>query len=194
MTEKNNQDWQSKFWRKFFIGLVILCFLNPVISIVKESCANSKADANLTPVSEPPSGYVFSGMFWGDCIAPLEIETRGTDGYYFKFVLLESYDEDFKRTEEHIKVETKAAFYIRGGDTIEFDIPLGKYEVYYATGKTWYGEEYLFGSKTVYNKIGQQLSFYIDSNGDVHGHKISLKMTSDGNLDVDTIYVDDFPK
>ena len=40
--------------------------------------------------------------------------------------------------------------FVHKGSTVKVKIPLGTYELKYATGERWYGYDYLFGPSTVY--------------------------------------------
>lgn len=45
------------------------------------------------------------------------------------------------------------SFMVGAGHSVEVFVPHGTYEIYYASGETWYGTELLFGSETVYGKL-----------------------------------------
>lgn len=83
--------------------------------------------------------------------------------------------------------------FIRSGMTFETDVPLGSYEVYYATGDTWYGEEELFGPDTRYYKCDGTFDFTQDSEG-YNGWTLTLTAVYGGNLDTDLVDESDFPK
>lgn len=83
--------------------------------------------------------------------------------------------------------------FIRSGMTFETDVPLGKYEVYYATGDAWYGEDNLFGPDTQYYKCDGTFDFTEDSQG-YNGWTLTLTAVYNGNLDTDSIPAAVFPK
>ena len=72
--------------------------------------------------------------------------------------------------------------YIRGGDTVEVDVPLGSYEIRYAAGDTWYGEDELFGPETSYNKADDLFTFS-DTGYQISGYTITLYQVVNGNLE-----------
>ena len=98
--------------------------------------------------------------------------------------------DDFSKG--YYEAATKIKFYIRGGESIELNLPLGIYEIYYATGKTWYGEEYLFGKDTVYHKCEGTFAF-TESEEDYNGWIIELLPVENGDLATDIIDQSQFP-
>jgi len=108
-------------------------------------------------------------------LAPFEIKTSSIDvDYYIKMTNIG----------ENIPMMT---MFINGGETLNVDIPIGAYEVKYATGQTWYGEEYLFGPETQYTKLDNTFEFTEDESG-TNGWTVDLLEQVDGNLD--SIYID----
>jgi hypothetical protein len=112
-------------------------------------------------------------------LAPLKIVTAaGGPNYYVKIV-------DWK---------THAAtlvFFVRSGDTTTVRIPLGVYELRYAAGESWYGEEYLFGPETAYAKADE--SFDYRAHGEeVSGFSVELIKQINGNLSESRIRASDF--
>ena len=83
----------------------------------------------------------------GEAVASLTIRTRGDDRHYF-IKLVES------RTDRSV-----LTVFVRGGQRITVDVPLGRMEMRYTVGSTWYGDELLFGPDTVYNKVDRVLEF-----------------------------------
>ena len=47
---------------------------------------------------------------------------------------------------------TLLSFYVRSGESATVDVPAEKMYVHFAAGKTWYGEELLFGKDTFYSQ------------------------------------------
>ncbi|NDP46865.1 MAG: hypothetical protein GZ085_00470 [Sulfuriferula multivorans] len=72
-------------------------------------------------------------------------------------------------------------FFIRSGGTIEADVPLGTYELKYATGKDWSDAESHFGPRTNYWKSGKRVTFSFDGN-QYAGNEVQLIMQRTGNL------------
>lgn len=81
-------------------------------------------------------------------------------------------------------VDTKIAIlaaYIKGGDIYETKVPLGRFELVYATGDKWLGEEELFGEKTSRRKSDTTMVFEISGNK-IMGQRVSLIKVKSGNL------------
>ena len=87
----------------------------------------------------------------------------------------------------------KMSFYVHGGQTVDLDVPCGKYRIYYATGTTWYGTNQLFGDGTHCTELKSIFEFEETADG-YNGWTIELEPVYDGNLDSDTIPMDKFPK
>ena len=103
-------------------------------------------------------------------LAPLTLQTDSSDAsaYYVKLV-----DEDTGLTE--------ISFFICPGQTVELDIPLGNYHVYYATGLQWYGNSELFGATTSCFKMDDLFYFYYQD-GYYNGYTLILSGAENGNL------------
>lgn len=126
---------------------------------------------NLPPVALPANGTVRSYGF-SEAIAPLTIATRTGGGHYF------------------VKLRTVgsgaliAEVFVREGQRASIEVPLGTYELTYATGRTWYGPEAgaLFGPETRYAKADDIFTFRIDGN-QIQGYTIELYLQTHGNLE-----------
>lgn len=102
-------------------------------------------------------------------IAPLAIVTpAGEESYYVKLI-----DTDLP-----IPVMT---IFIGPGQHFETEVPLGSYKLRYATGKTWYGEEHLFGPNTAFNEAEKEFVFE-DQGNQVSGFTVELIKQRSGNL------------
>jgi hypothetical protein len=119
------------------------------------------------PVVQPPSGTLrrFSP---GEAIAPFQIQTSGAGSYLVKL-------EDAYRGTDVMDI------FVRGGDTIEVEVPLGTYVVKYASGTTWYGYDYRFGPETSYNKAETTFAFRNDGY-QITGYTVTLYQVRDGNM------------
>lgn len=104
-----------------------------------------------------------------DQMAPLTIESfPGSPNYYIKLVDWSSH-------------EPVMLLFIRSGEVLSGKVPLGAYEIHYAAGNAWYGEEYVFGPETSYTKADTQLVF--EREGDkLAGYTIQLRKQPEGNL------------
>ena len=101
-------------------------------------------------------------------VAPLEIQTSAGSNYLVKL-------EDVSTGSNILDV------FIRGGSTIEIEVPLGTYRLKYAAGQTWYGYEHYFGPSTGYSKADSNFRFYNDGYR-VSGYTVTLYQVRDGNL------------
>ena len=100
-------------------------------------------------------------------IAPFTIETSGDEDYLVKLVPLSS--------------GNTIEIYVRGGTTTEVKVPLGRYEMRYASGNEWYGNQILFGPSTSCSKSTSPLSFTSDYGG-VSGYTVTLYRVPHGNM------------
>lgn len=126
-------------------------------------------DADLIPFPYPENGApLYNYCDPSERVAPLTIKTRGDDAYYVKLVS--------RHNPNHW-----VAFFVRPNQTAEYLMPLGDFELRYASGRVWYGSKFFFGSDTVYSKANDILSFSLD--GDYYsGHTITLYPVSNGNM------------
>jgi hypothetical protein len=127
------------------------------------------------PQSLPLSGVLRGAVGQSNSTGPLTIKTRtGSGNYYVKLV------------EKHSGT-TRMTIFIRSGETTSMAVPSGTYEMRYATGQTWYGEETLFGDSTSYNKADSDFTF---SSG--LGYTVELYLQQFGNLETESINKDNF--
>lgn len=95
---------------------------------------------------------------------------------------------------KHISTSSQnMSFYVRGGSTVDLDVPLGEYDIYYASGSAWYGKDDLFGPTGSYHKCEDTFAFTLS--GDTYdGWTLTLYPVANGNLDTEEINIDEFPK
>lgn len=103
-----------------------------------------------------------------DALAPFEIKTSGNTDYFVKLV-------DLYTGKEVVDI------FVRGGQTSEIEVPLGSYQMRYASGQTWYGYEDHFGNATSYNKSTSTFAFTEDSRG-YSGYTVTLYRVQNGNM------------
>ncbi len=115
-----------------------------------------------TPVSLPPSGVIHKNYVKG--FAPLTIQTRH-DGrhYYVKLIRENDHSEAFSA-------------FLKSGFTLTEHVPVGKYRLKYAVGKTWYGIKWLFGSETVFHSMDQVFDFRFQGN-EIKGYRLNLYLS-----------------
>lgn len=103
-------------------------------------------------------------------VAPLIIKTSSNGGYHYFFKVV--------NTANHREI---GSYFIRSGGLIEIEVPVGTYEIRYASGKQWYGTGYLFGPETTYSKADRNFTFGFDGY-QYNGYTIELIMQQNGNL------------
>ena len=103
-------------------------------------------------------------------VAPLKIKTPVTSVEHYFIKVVDDLEENIVKT-----------IFIRSGNTIDTKMPLGSYIIKYATGKTWYGTEHLFGPETIYSKANKTFIFTREANG-YSGYTIELILQQHGNL------------
>lgn len=103
-------------------------------------------------------------------VSPLTIRTSssGGDHYFVKIANIGSGLEI-------------GSYFIRSGETLNIKVPLGIYELKYASGRQWYGLNHLFGPDTVYSKAESVFTFSFDGN-QYSGYTIELITQRNGNL------------
>jgi len=114
-----------------------------------------------------------------EAIAPLEIKTRGNSGFYYVKLV------DFDTKKPVLTV------FIYGGRIVNIDVPLGSFELKYATGDTWYGTKQLFGPNTACSKADKRFDFKQIGN-QVSGYAVELYLQVDGNLATAPIPLSEF--
>lgn len=134
-------------------------------------------DANLVQQEYPASGSIlYESGASRPC--PLKVITPSSStAYYIKLV-----DSDGNKV---------FSTFIQPGESIEVDVPAGTYCLRYATGRKWYGETDLFGSKTQYAEAIEPFYFYGDSSG-YHGYTVELYKQPDGNLNEKSLSKEQF--
>jgi hypothetical protein len=190
--QSDKHDWRSAVW--LFVGVGSVVFLawallseegrrtgpgagtnlNPTASMLPSSTPPAPA---LKPQPSPPNNFV-RRLTSGEPLAPLEIITSGSGDFLVKLV-----DTRSKRAILDL--------YVRGGQRAEIDVPLGTYELRYASGDAWYGYDRLFGPDTSYSKADTVFEF-TDSGYQYSGYTVTLYRVSNGNLRTRTISASDF--
>lgn len=111
---------------------------------------------------------VHGGQSWassaGEKLAPLSISTSIGQDYLIKLV-----NRNTGAVDGYI--------YLRGGAPFKTDVPLGQYEMRYASGPKWCNTTDHFGPQTQYAKVLQPLDFAIEQ-GQYAGYVIDLTIDS----------------
>ena len=135
-----------------------------------ESATAPEAEPTPEPEPRPGNGYVFfSNRDISNCVFKLENNTNYD--YYMKFVEVDT-------------GEDVIAFYSRAKSNISVNVPIGNFELRYAAGKEWYGEELLFGEFTVYSRDEEPYPY--DSDWLVW----EVRFNSLNTVDMDKMYVE----
>lgn len=125
-----------------------------------------------------PSNGILTRFNSHEYIAPLEIITTGSEHHYLKLINLKTN-------------KTALTIFVKAGQTVEIKVPLGNYEIKYATGTKWYGENLLFGPDTQYAKADDTFAFTEDAEG-VYGFTLELYQQTNGNLSETILSAEDF--
>ena len=122
-------------------------------------------------LARTPPGLVFQH--------PVRVVTAaGSPSYYVKLVDWEMH-------------AARLVFFVRSGQTVAVRVPIGVYELRYAAGEKWYGEEYLFGPDTVYRRADEQFDFRAEGDK-ISGFTVELIKQVNGNLRETSIKPSDF--
>lgn len=136
----------------------------------------AKIKKDLIPEALPYTGYTNRQTFNG--VAPLRIKVSEGSHYWVKI-------------ENALTGDELASYFIRAGETLNIEVPIGSYEVKYASGKQWYGESELFGTNTSYAKADEILNFRFDGYS-YNGYSIELIQQVNGNLETTSISEGEF--
>ena len=85
--------------------------------------------------------------------------------------------------------------YVKGGTTVEVEVPFGTYTMRYATGTIWYGYEYLFGPDTFYAQADETFVFERERTVDgwsISGFTVTLYPVTGGNLSTTRMRASEF--
>jgi hypothetical protein len=102
-------------------------------------------------------------------LAPFGIVTSGGSNYFLKLV-------------DQSTNQDAVGLFVRGGEYLEVTVPLGSYELRYATRLKWSGEIDLFGPETTYFKADETLTFMSTETG-YSGVTVELIRQAEGNLE-----------
>lgn len=131
----------------------------------------------LTPEPLPYTGYSNQDPL-SNASSPLQIHTSHGSNYWIKIT-------DAYSSNEII------SYFIRGGDTLNVELPTGAYKIKYASGDTWYGEDSLFGTETQYAEANETFNFTFNGY-QYSGYTIELIPQTSGNLSTSIIDANDF--
>ncbi len=177
---KNSDDSGFSFgWVLTLVMIGFICWI--VAQALNNSTSTKTTDRSYTKANPVPSypevAMPYNGQIQmhtnGERVAPFTIQTSQGSNYLVK--LVSKYSQQPVMT-----------IFIKGGNTVSTEVPLGTYEVKYATGEPWYGYKHLFGPDTGYSKAESALTFE-NTGYQISGYTITLYRVSNGNLRTSTI-------
>jgi tetratricopeptide (TPR) repeat protein len=132
------------------------------------------------PIALPINGSV-TRYHTSPASAPFTIVTRNGSGHYFV------------KLRDNQSRNLVLAVFVREGEEANITVPLGTYELSYATGRTWYGSrsDQPFGSETRYARADDTFTFQVDGNY-IQGYTVELYLQAYGNLDTQPISASEF--
>jgi hypothetical protein len=145
---------------------------------------NRIIQSEVSTIQLPPAVPIKHGEvlkpFSSKGVAPLEVKTNFGANYFIKLI-----DVDTK--------QIKMSAFIEGGKAFTILVPLGSYQLKYATGQVWMGENHYFGPNglTSYSKTNAIFDFTKNHQG-YSGYTVELILQSHGNLSTEQILSDDF--
>jgi hypothetical protein len=151
-----NEDLSENYW------------VRHPIPVVKAPLPSAQASRPSIPEQPLPLSGSIRTFTTAEREAPFEIKAAQGSNYLLKLV------------DAFTKAPVLTVF-VRSGATVNIDVPLGVYEVRYASGEAWYGDEYLFGPDTAYSKADKTFTFEAVGN-QVRGFTITLYKVAHGNL------------
>lgn len=183
--------------KNFFLGLfrlvAVIVVIGSIIGFISvifdDSPSSSKPKSRYSQSSPPKPVFTepalplpYSGATRmhtsARAVAPLEIKTSAGSNYLVKL-------------QNNSTGKNIMDIFVRGGNTVEVNVPLGSYTVKYASGSTWYGYKHYFGPETGYNKADS--IFHFRNNGyQISGYTITLYRVAHGNLSTSRINPTEF--
>ncbi|MEK6200792.1 hypothetical protein [Psychrobacter sp. P11G5] len=152
-------------------------FLGYISSLIKDESETSKVSIVLQEMSPLMNGTI--DLYTNQPrVAPLEIETSGSGYYLVKLVTTGT--DDIVMT-----------IFIHAGQSLTTEVPLGSYDIKYASGEKWYGYEDLFGAETEYSKANS-VFYFQDTGYQISGYNITLYQVTNGNLSTSEISASEF--
>ena len=142
-------------------------------------------------IAEPDGVRQDTGVLsapYGEHNHPLSIKADSESNFYVKLQRLGD--------TESVPVMT---MFIKSGETINAKAPSGNYEIKYASGNSWYGEEYLFWEGTRFYKTDAIFEFNVETSPtedgilySYSGYTVELVEQVSGNLETAEIPANEF--
>lgn len=127
----------------------------------------------------PRTGIMATRGVGSGLTGTIAVETRGGQSHFFLKVV------------SRRGGSTEVTAFVRAGERVELDVPLGSYDLRYATGAAWYGTKHLFGPKTRYSRADSVFDIKWDGSS-VWGWTVELYEQRGGNLRTEIISPNDF--
>lgn len=117
----------------------------------------------IKPLKSPSSGTILEGI---EYVGESEITIKASAGESCVVCVKDAYGA------------TKVAFFVKAGEKVTVGVPCQLLNVYFASGKTWYGygSGLMFGDETSYSKDTTLLDFYH------YDYEYTLYPVTDGNF------------
>ena len=207
--EKERKEKRKKMWKNLFILLISGAIIYWAVkgsstnnnSTNATNITNSGTKTN-TPMATatPKPMFVYNGKMFitpeYECVSPFTVIADSNTDYYiylkYQWAPTNTTEKRSIKSKATYPYESDIAFYLKAGQTVSIDVPIGVYKLYYATGSTFFDTKLLFGSSTRCFDSDDLLKFYADSEY-YQGHTITLKPVSYGNFDTDPINKSEFP-
>lgn len=166
--ENKSSSYSWIFW---------LLAIGAVVFFLNQNSSSSSNNTNNSTVKEIKNNYPIVAMPYSgqeqkfvndESVAPLTIQTSAGANYLVKIV-------------DYYSKSDVMTIFITGGDTIRTKVPLGTFEIRYASGEQWYGYTHLFGDDTSYSKADQSFDFR-NTGYQITGYTLTLYRVSNGNL------------
>jgi hypothetical protein len=170
----SNKRAVDKPEKKRIFNYVIAVFVIAITLFFVVASLDTTREPEEPPLPLPRSGVISTNFSSATAVSPFEIISKGSDSFYIKVY--------YYGTER-----LAATAFLRGGESIEFDVPLGSYELRWATGKDWYGPTKHFGPKANRYKANDVFRFT-----ETYGWTVELFLTTGGTLERIPIDEEDF--
>ena len=182
LTEKKDVKWRSDDTAIATVdGNGKVSGVEPGTVTITAELPNGEKDSYRLTVEPPVVSQQNGFIKWpsGSRIAPVKVNAPSDASCYVYFKSRDNSSNDF-------------SLFVNAGTTTSVNAPTGSYDVYYASGETWYGTKYKFGYGTGYYHADSVFKFY--TSGDrVYGTELTLYLVADGNLNRENISESEFP-
>jgi hypothetical protein len=143
-----------------------------VAAIPDDSGSSSVNECESRP--QPRQGiYKWYGAIWGEDVTPFTVEAASGANYFVKL------EDEFGRPVR--------AYFVKGGSIISYKVPVGTFNLKYATGHSWCSETDYFGADSSFYRAAETFTF-----DEQRGWTVRLIRQKGGNLRTLAITKDQF--